>query len=29
LMGHLEDMDTTEHLDEADAIERPFLNRKV
>jgi hypothetical protein len=29
LMGHLEEMDTTEHLDEADAVERPFLNRKV
>jgi hypothetical protein len=29
LMGHLEEMDPAEHLDEADAIERPFLNRKV
>jgi len=29
LMRHLEQMYAAEHLDEADAIKRPFLNCKV
>ena len=28
-MSHLKEMDAAEHLDEADAVERPFLNGKV
>ena len=27
-MGHLEEVDATEHFDEADAVERPFLDAK-
>ena len=29
LVSHLKEMDAAEHLDEADAVERPFLNGKV
>ena len=29
LVCHLEEMDAAEYLDEADAVERPFLYRKI
>jgi hypothetical protein len=29
LMSHLEEVHATEHLDEADAVERPLFDREI